>query len=218
MLLATTSLNCKQRDYCPVAGLAFVIACLLGAAAPAFAQESAKGSTEKWRPKDGLYAEPGADFNERCMNSTEFSIELSEKSISGKEWSCAINKMVNTASGAIQLNMTCNDLNLAAHIKASDDKEFKEVMLLKRINEQSISVRKTLNGKFEGPNWQADYCPEDIQRMHIEEKIKPEEEAKYKVPEQLLNPKQWRPRDGIYASPAQTSTIAAQNRAMSSSA
>jgi hypothetical protein len=63
-----------------------------------------------------------------------------------------------------------------------------------------MSVRKTINGKFKGPNWQADFCPEDVQRAYIEEKKEAEENKKYKVPEQLLSPSQWRPKDGIYAS------------------
>ena len=74
-------------------------------------------------------------------------------------------------------------------------------MLLKRINDKTLSVRRTLNGTFKGPSWQADYCPDDAQRMYDENKKRAEEDARYKVPEQLLNPKQWRPTDGIYASP-----------------
>ncbi len=73
-------------------------------------------------------------------------------------------------------------------------------MLLKRINDKSMSVRKTLNGQFNGPSWQADYCPEDVQRMRIEQSKRAVEEAKYKTPEQLSRPNQWRPKDGIYAS------------------
>jgi hypothetical protein len=73
-------------------------------------------------------------------------------------------------------------------------------MLLKRINDKSMSVRKTLNGQFKGPSWQADYCPEDVQRVHIEGVKRAAEAAKYKIPEQLSRPNQWRPKDGIYAS------------------
>ena len=36
--------------------------------------------------------------------------------------------------------------------------------------------------------------------MRIEEKNRAKEEARYKIPEQLSRPNQWRPKDGIYAS------------------
>jgi hypothetical protein len=61
-------------------------------------------------------------------------------------------------------------------------------------------VRRTSNGNFLAA-WRADYCPQDVQQAYIEEKKRAEEDARYKVPEQLLNPKQWRPKDGVYASP-----------------
>ena len=116
------------------------------------------------------------------------------------EWSCEINQLTDTAPGAITLNMTCHDYNLGLSINPRDpnvyERTYKEVMLLKRMNDKAISVRKTLNGKFEGPSWQADYCPDEAQRMFAEARAA----AQYKIPEQLLNPQQWRPRDGVYAS------------------
>jgi hypothetical protein len=60
--------------------------------------------------------------------------------------------------------MICDDYNLALYLnprdKNAEGRKFKEVMLLRRINENAISVRRTLNGKFKGSSWQADYCPE----------------------------------------------------------
>jgi hypothetical protein len=79
----------------------FSLACLMSVSAPALAQDGAKPATEKWRPKDGLYAEPGTDLKDRCMDQTEFVVELADKSISGNEWSCKITKLADTASGAI---------------------------------------------------------------------------------------------------------------------
>jgi len=203
---ANTFLNCKQRNYRFVAGLAFAISCLLaGATAACFAQESTKGTPDGWRPKDGLYASPGKNFDSWCREYGDLNIQLSEKSISGHEWGCEINRLSETAADAIKLDMTCHDLNLEESLRKPDQdleyRSFKEVIFLKRINNKTLSVRKTLNGKFKGPSWQADYCPDDAQRIYSENKQRAEEEAKYKVPKQLLNPKLWRPKDGVYASP-----------------
>jgi len=197
-------LNCKQKDYRAVVRLTFAISCLLGAATSAFAQRSATPAVEQWRPADGYYESPGKDFDSDCRKEYGvFTIELAEKSVQGFEWSCEINKITDTAPGAIKLNMTCYDINMPTSKRDPNagERPFKEIMLLERLNEKSLTVRKTLNGKFKGPSWRADYCPEDVQRAHIEEKKRVEEEARYKVPEQLLNPKQWRPKDGIYATP-----------------
>jgi hypothetical protein len=201
---AESVVNCKQIDYLALVRLALAVFFLFGAVVSAFAQRSAAPALESWRPADGYYESPGKDFDSDCRKEYGvFTIELAENSVSGLEWHCEINKITDTAPGAIRLNMTCYDINMPTSKRDpyANERPSKEIMLLERLNEKSMTVRKTLNGKFKGPSWQADYCPEDVQRAYIEEKKRVEEEARYKVPEQLLNPKQWRPKDGIYASP-----------------
>ena len=198
------SLATKQVSRC-ISVLAALFTCLFNAPTPTVGEERPRLSNEKWRPKDGLYASPSKDFESWCGEYGDLNIQLSEKSISGHEWGCDVNRLSETAADAIKLDMTCHDLNLAESLRRPDRdpeyRRFKEVMLLKRINDKTLSVRKTLNGTFKGPSWQADYCPDDAQRMYDENKKRVQEDARYKVPEQLLNPKQWRPKDGIYASP-----------------
>lgn len=171
---------------------------------PGFAQDSTKPAAEKWRPKDGLYASPDKDFESQCGEYGDVIVELAEKSISGNEWSCKITKLTDTAPDAIKLDMTCYDYNLAESLNSRDpnyeDRKFKETMLLKKIDEKTVFVRKTLNGEFKDSRWQAAYCPEEMQRSYSEAKAKNKAEAEYKVPEQLSRPEQWRPRDGVYAS------------------
>jgi len=159
-------------------------------------------ATEKWRPKEGTYAEPGVNFGLRCGEFGDFIIELNEKSISGNEWSCKITKLTETAPGAIRLDMTCYDYNLAEFIKdPNPEKEFREIMLLRKIDGKSVFVRKTQNGKFKGPDWRASYCPEEAQRMHTEAEATNKAEAERKAAEEKLRLNPWRPRDGIYATP-----------------
>jgi hypothetical protein len=195
--------DCKSYRFATQAAVA--VSCLLSAITSLSAQDSLKSATEKWRPRDGLYASPGKNFDSWCGEYGDLNIQLSEKSISGHEWGCEINRLSETAADAIKLDMTCHDLNLAESLRRPDrnpeDRTFKEVIFLKRIDDKALFVRKTLNGKFKGPSWQADYCPDGAQQMYIEVQKRAEAEARYKVPEQLLNPKQWRPKDGIYATP-----------------
>jgi hypothetical protein len=193
-------LDTEHRRYLSAVLAGLVIACILGGTASAFAQTNSKAATDKWRPKDGPYASPGKDFDSQCVEFGDIIIELAKKSISGNEWSCEINKFTDTASSEIRLDMTCSDYNLAESLGLPEERKFREVLLLKRIDDKAMSVRKTLNGKFKGPGWQADYCPAEAQRMYIEAEAARRTAGEYKVPEQLLNPQQWRPRDGVYAS------------------
>ena len=167
------------------------------------------------------YASPGKDFGERCMESDYFYIELAKHSIGENERSCKIRKITDTAHDSIRLHMDCYDLNLAESLNRPDknpeDRTFKEVMVLKRISDNAVSIRKSFNRKFEGPAWQADYCPDEAQRAHAEADARARAESEYKIPEQLLDLKQWRPKDGIYARPGADFNDA-QNQVTSSSA
>lgn len=184
-----------------MSALAAIFACLFNAPTLAIGEEHPKLSIKKWRPKDGRYTSPGKDFGERCMESDYFYIDLAKRSIGGNEWSCEVKRLVNTAHDTIRLNLKCYDLNLAVGLKMPEDRTFKEIMVLKRIGDNATSIRKSLNGKFEGPAWQADYCPGEAQQAHAEAEARTRAASEYKIPEQLLNPKLWRPKDGVYASP-----------------
>jgi len=98
--------------------------------------------------------------------------------------------------------MTCYDYNLAEFIKdPNPEREFREIMMLRKIDEKSMVVRKTLNGKFKDPDWRASYCSEEDQRLHAEAKARDRAEAEQKATEERLRLNPWRPRDGIYATP-----------------
>jgi hypothetical protein len=167
----------------------------------AFAHDVAKSAGGKWRPKGGSYAASGADVRYQCAESG-IIVELGKKKIIGDEWSCKITKLTDIAPGAIRLDMICNDYNLAEFIKdPNPEREFREIMLLRKIDEKSMFVRKTQNGKFKDPDWRASYCSEEDQRLHAEAKARDRAEAEPKAAAErtMLNP--WRPRDGIYATP-----------------
>jgi hypothetical protein len=120
-LLGRTSLNCDQNSRRVFLRAAFALTFLSSTTTTAFAQDSAKASSEKWRPKEGTYAGPGADFSVRCGEFGDFIVELNEKSISGNEWSCKISRLTDTAPGAIRLDMICNDYNLAEFINSKPE-------------------------------------------------------------------------------------------------
>jgi hypothetical protein len=175
----------------------------MGVSERAVAQDSAKQAMEKWRPKNGTYNLQGQDLIKRCNESTDLDIEMVERTIRGNEWNCKITKLTDTAPGAIRLDMTCDDYNLAEFLDPkdpnADERKFKEVMLLKKIDDNAIVVRRTRNGKFTDPNWRASYCPEEAQRIYTEAKASEKAEAEQKAVEERLRLNPWRPQDGVYA-------------------
>lgn len=157
----------SPKIYRTLAQSAVALACAFGAVAPAPAQDGAAQRTvARWRPTEGTYASPGKGFVETCGEFGDLAIALRKKTVSGHEWGCKVNKLSDTNSDAIRIDMTCSDLNLAEDLKKPEDAQFREVILLKKIDGNSMSVRKTVDGKFKDPEWKAVYCPEKAQQMY----------------------------------------------------
>jgi hypothetical protein len=155
-------MNCRQTRQRVFMRSAFLLASLIGALAPATAQNSTKPTIEKWRPKDGPYANLGADFSERCRDFGEVTIDLAEKSIGSSEQKCDIIKLTDTAPGAIRLDISC--------VSTDREEPHKEIILLKKAKENAIFYRQTYKEKFNYPDAKYSYCPEDAQRMYLESK------------------------------------------------
>lgn len=77
--------------------------------------------------------------------------------------------------------MICDDYNLAENIGQPEDKKFNEIIQLKKIDDKSMLVRKTLDGKFKDPEWKADYCSRDVQRTFVESRARDRDEAQRKA-------------------------------------
>jgi hypothetical protein len=148
--------------------LAFVLALISGAAASVMAQEVMKtlpDSVEGWFPKDGVYATPGADFNERCskfdglvlgLKVDGLVLELSNGSVSIGENKCNILTHSRRRPNEIYLKMIC---------KGKTDPE---IMDLRKIDDRSIMIR----GRHELMNSSGpvEYCGEEAQRAYREQR------------------------------------------------
>lgn len=175
----------------------------------AFAQDEATPSFDKWRPKAGVYAEPGKNFQSNCDESGGLTIDLGGKSVSGYEWGCDVKKITELGSGSLKVTMVCDDYNLAQNLDPRDpnweNRKFNEVMFIKRLDGTTISVQKSLNGKLKDPPWRAAYCPLKTQRALAEATLRAKVEAKQKADEakrkaeEELTLKSAHPHDGVYA-------------------
>lgn len=182
--------------------MAVVVLLMLAADLSVVAQEGPAMAADKWRPKAGAYAEPGKNFESNCDEGNDMTIDLGEKSVSGSEWGCKVKRIVDLAPGSLKVGMICSDYNLAQNLNPRDPnwetRQFNEVMFVKRIDDATISVQKSLNGKLKDPPWRAAYCPLKTQRAIAEATLRAKVEAKRKAElEQAL--KGAHPRDGVYA-------------------
>lgn len=140
---------------------------------------------------------PDKGFAEACGEFGDLNVELHDKSISGHEWGCKVRKLTDTGPSAIRLDMTCSDYNLAEDVTKPEDTKFREVVLLKKIDDKSMLVRKTLDGKFRDPEWKAVYGSREAQQMYRESTA----DNKVRIEQEKAATKTaWQPRDGVYAS------------------
>lgn len=95
---------------------------------------------DAWRPKDGVYAVTGRGFNDRCLEFGDTSIDWKNNSINGGEEECKINRTTDTAPGELRLDLTCTDIERPT--------PHTEIIQLKKINETTLFLRETQNGKF----------------------------------------------------------------------
>ncbi|GMO16815.1 hypothetical protein [Bradyrhizobium sp. TM233] len=178
-------------------------------ALPAFAQEQPAPTFEKWRPKAGVYAEPGKSFQSNCDESGGLTIDLSRKSVSGYEWVCKVKNINDLGPGSLKVDMVCDDYNLAQNLNPRDpnwdSRRFNEIMFIKQLDPAAISVQKSLNGKLKDPPWRAAYCPPKTQRALTEATLRAKAEARQKAEEAKrkaeveLTLKSAHPQDGVYA-------------------
>lgn len=116
---------------------------------------------EGWHPKDGVYATPGPDFNDRCSNFDGLVLgvkvdglvlELSNGLVSIGENKCNILARSNWRPDKIHVKMIC---------KGKTDLE---IMDLRKIDDRTIMIR----GQHElmGSSSPVAYCGEEAQRAY----------------------------------------------------
>ena len=174
-MLKTKSFEKKQNRHANYLRRVLAVACVCGATHVS-AQDTSKPNIEKWRPKEGAYAEPGTKFNDTCDELNGAFIELADNKVGFDEYGCTVRKLRDTAPGTIKLDATCDD--------AQTETSLKEVVLLKRLDDNTIFWRSTSHGKFTPGGIRLTYCPEKAQRVHREANARDKAEAERKAAEE----------------------------------
>ncbi len=148
-----------RHDVRTVALLAVAAGYLIGTALPALAQDVAK-SPEKWRPKDGAYTVPAEHPADEppCEVMPDFHIEFRKKFINaGEAFGCKIRKITDVSKDALHLDLDCDEDGSGGD--PNDIRWQKEIMTLRRIDENSFVMHMTKKGKFSWPEWRLRYWP-----------------------------------------------------------
>jgi hypothetical protein len=153
----------------------FAVAYFLCGATAVFAQDKTKPDGERWRPKEGVYAVLGPKFNDSCEDQHAF-IELADNLVGGSEYGCKVRKLADAAPDTIKLDVTCDD--------AQTETSLKEVILLKRLDDNTVFWRGTSHGKFTPGGMRFTYCPEEFQLMRRESNARDKAEAERKAAEE----------------------------------
>ena len=116
----------KQNRHVDYLRKIFTVACVFGTTQVS-AQDIAKPHVEKWRPKEGIYAEPDSKFNDTCNEGNGAFVELADNLVGFSEYGCTVWKLMDAAPGTVKLDVTCDD--------AQTETSLKEVVVLKRIDD-----------------------------------------------------------------------------------
>lgn len=168
-----------------------VLVCLVAGSMLARAQDTVKPASEKWRPRNGVYAKPGRNFSQLCGEYGDLVLELDRKKVGGMEWGCTIVKLSETNPGALKLDLVCEDTDTVWDESSSPDPDKRtmkeivtkrnEIMTLRRHGDNTVLWNVTKDGKLEGLEWQSAYCPMDLQRNFFETRARDEAEAARKT-------------------------------------
>jgi hypothetical protein len=130
-----------------------------------------------WSPRDGIYATPGADFDDRCTKSGDAVVSLAETSISSDASLCEVSKVEDATEASIKLEARCDlkpgETGLVARPK-NGAYDFvpvgSEKIIITNSGHQTVTLQKSRNGEFSGLGQLLAYCPDSAQHAYADSK------------------------------------------------
>lgn len=118
-------------------------------------------------------------FDDRCLKSGDAMIGLAEASVSSGADTCAITNVADISPGEIRLGVICRQKPGTQGLRIRNlggttiyETLGTEAIILKKIDDHTVSLQKSRNGEFIDSGKQLSYCGEDAQRMHAQQKAK----------------------------------------------
>ncbi|GKQ52852.1 hypothetical protein [Bradyrhizobium sp. Ce-3] len=122
------------------------------------AQEERKAAEEKamqhpWRPRPGVYAPPGNDLNERCLQAGSTVIDLDQRSITTGTDKCGVTSIRDNLDN-IQVFVACNT------------PPSPKTVILKRVDDKTLLLKKSVNKEFRDDGGSLACCQEAAQQIY----------------------------------------------------
>ena len=128
-----------------------------------------------WHPQNGIYAIPGTNFEDRCLDSGDAIIDLDERSVSIGADRCSVT-FIRNEPNAVRLFTTCGQrANARDSTERTGDADqvvaapSSETIVLKKSG-NSVLMQRSKNGDFTEPGATLSYCGQDAQRKYAEQK------------------------------------------------
>jgi hypothetical protein len=123
------------------------------------------------RPRDGVYASPGADFNERCTKSGDAVIALATNSVTSGSSSCHVSYVTDKPPNTTRLDVICDRQPGTPGLimrNGSFQPPGAEIITMVKIDDRTVNLQKTRNGEFSEPARELAYCPDAAQRSYVD--------------------------------------------------
>src|SRR6202035_3232052 len=108
--------------------------------------------------------------SDRCLKSGDAIIGLAQNSVSSGTASCYVSNVVDAPPYAVKLGVICNQSGAQGVVmrnvngQTAFEPAGAETVIVRKIDDQTVSLQKTRNGQFSEPAQQLSYCPEQAQR------------------------------------------------------
>jgi len=126
-----------------------------------------KTTLNRWRPQDGIYATPGANFEDRCLKGDDATIGLTERSISSGADRCNVT-FIRDEPNAVRLFVTCD--RQQPNAPGSTASRSSETVILRKAGDKTILMQRSTKGEFIDSGRQLAYCGPDVQKARVEQK------------------------------------------------
>lgn len=128
-----------------------------------------------WQPRDGVYASPGAEFDDRCMKSGDAVIGLADLFVSIGASRCEASRLEGSTETSIRLDMRCDVKGVRTGlVPISKGSQIvfvpvgAEKIIITNSGNQTVTLQKSEYGEFSAPAKLLAYCPDAAQRAYAD--------------------------------------------------
>ena len=170
------SLNGKLKDppwreaYCPLKTQRALAEATLRAKVEAKQKAELERALKEAHPRDGVYAQAGADFEERCAKFYDTIVAFAGKSITTASNICKIENTRVQLPDTVRIGATCTmqpaSGSEAISVQEKATTPDRENLMFKKIDDKTAILWIIKDGHFTGDGRKLSYCSDGVQRAY----------------------------------------------------